>query len=66
MPKRYRYESLALNVLELQNNVPGMPTVAVITVPITIDVTVDEQWKQDLDDYLTVKGWRFVGTLTYE
>jgi len=62
---RYRYESLAVNIAELQNHVPGMPTAEVVSNPITIDVTVDASSKQDLDDYLKANGWKYVGTVDY-
>jgi len=62
---RYRYESLALNIAELQNHVPGMPTAAIVSTPTTIDVTVDESSAKDLDDYLTGSGWKFIGQLNY-
>ena len=62
---RYRYESLAMSLSDLQNHVPGLPTLEVISVPLTIDVTVDPSSKQDLDDYLTNRGWRFIGEVNY-
>ena len=62
---RYRYDYLALDAAALQNHVPGLPTVGVVTTPTTIDVTVDPSSKQDLDDYLLPKGWAYVGTVDY-
>ena len=62
---RYRYDYLALDAAALQNHVPGKPTVQVVSTPTTIDVTVDESSRQDLDDYLTSIGWKFVGTVDY-
>ena len=60
---KYRYESLAVILSELQNHVPGMPSVETVTTPVTIDVTVDAASKPDLDDYMTGKGWKYIGTV---
>jgi hypothetical protein len=62
---RYRYNSLALSLPDLQNHVPGGPTLQMVSSPITIDVTVAAESKQDLDDYLTSLGWVYVGTVDY-
>jgi hypothetical protein len=62
---RYRYASTGLNMTELNRIVPGLPTVELVSSPVTIDVTVAASSKQDLGDYLVANGWKYIGTFYY-
>lgn len=50
---------------ELNRIVPGLPTVELVSSPVTIDVTVAASSKQDLGDYLVANGWKYIGTFYY-
>jgi len=60
---RYRYASTGFNMTDLNRTVPGLPTVELVSSPVTINVTVAASYKQDLDDYLVANGWKYIGTV---
>lgn len=58
--KRYRYKSAGVDMSTLPEEVPGTPTiVAGSPYSIFIDITIEEEFKGDLDDYMVTNKWTF-------
>ncbi len=62
--KRYRYKSAGIDTSTLPEEVPGTPTiVAGSPYAIFIDITIEEEFKGDLDEYMVTNKWTYLSEI---
>lgn len=55
----YRYKNKGVSLMLLQQAVPGTPTISGTAPDMYSDITVDSQYKPDLDDYMASRGFDY-------